>query len=120
MVLIVDDEPTVLHFLSLCIRQLGYSPIVTHSALHALRMTQEAGPFKLLVTDILMPEMNGIELADAIRKREPQLPILFVSANPEHHNEVTARIERGRTEFLPKPFNIEELQRKIKVLLNPP
>ena len=119
MILVVDDEPLVLNFLSLCVRQMGYTPVESHSPIHALQKFEHTGPFKLLVTNIHMQGMTGFQLAEAVRKKEPHLPILFVSAQLQEPNEVSAWMERGRVLFLPKPFALEDLRLKMKVLLNP-
>ena len=80
-VLVVDDEPMVLRLIEATLRRSGYR-VVTASGHHgALRIAADASePIDLLVSDVVMPGMNGPELADRIRELRPGLPVLFVSA----------------------------------------
>jgi len=70
----------------------------------------------LLLTDLVMPKMDGMELARKVSKAHPELPILFISGYADdivyEHKELT-----GLVAFLPKPFNVELLRKKVKEIL---
>src|SRR5688572_32958397 len=98
VVLVVDDEPIVLHMMERVLVEAGYSVQTASSGLQALELAgQWTTPPDLLVTDLRMDGLNGCDLARLITQRHPTLQVLLVSAaDPEH-------LEPGWP-FLRKPF----------------
>ena len=103
-VVVVDDEPHVLAVIARVLEEAGYAVVPTPSAADALaRLNDAASDAALLVTDVRMPEMSGVELAEAARRAVPGLAILFLSGFPEDLPAGDA------ANLLAKPFSPEEL-----------
>jgi len=102
-VLLVDDEPAVSHLAHKILSRSGFDVRVAGGGAEALRLLDESGPVDLLLTDIMMPEMNGRELAHAVLSRYPGTAILYMSGYTE--DEVIRRGDLPRGEhFIGKPF----------------
>lgn len=113
-ILVVDDDPLALKLMCRIVSADGLEPAAAASAREALQFfDRAAADVALLVTDVLMPDMDGRELARTLRARRPDLPVLFVSGYCQ-----TAQID-GRSAFLPKPFSPAKLQDRVRRLLNP-
>jgi two-component system cell cycle sensor histidine kinase/response regulator CckA len=97
---------------------LGYTALSASTPGEALRLAaQHAGEIDLLMTDVVMPEMNGRELAERLRALRPTLPCLFMSGYTAdviaHHGVLEAGVH-----FLQKPYPLGELARKVRKALN--
>ena len=114
-ILVVDDELEIRTILKESIMAEGYQIITAKNGFEALFMNKKYQP-SLIVTDIRMPGMNGIELAYHLKRLKNAAPILFISANIE---EIPKDVYRGlsRFECLSKPFDFGELNQKVKGLL---
>jgi CheY-like chemotaxis protein len=114
----VEDEPAILAMARAMIERLGYRVIAAATPGEALRLAQEhAGQIHLLMTDVIMPEMNGRELAKRLLSLYPDLKCLFMSgytANVIAHHGV---LEEG-VPVLQKPFTLKDLSAKIRAALN--
>ncbi|OWK40235.1 hybrid sensor histidine kinase/response regulator [Fimbriiglobus ruber] len=117
-VLLVEDEDAVRRVASISLKSMGYSVLEAGGSMDAVRLVREyRGPISLLVTDVVMPEMGGRQLAELIRARHPGLPVLYLSG---HTEDVVLRhgvLEEGET-FLQKPFTPLALTRKIRATLD--
>ena len=117
-ILLVEDEPMILQVTALMLKRLGYQLLPASTPGEAIRLAQEhAGDIDLLMTDVVMPEMNGRELAKKLLSLYPNLKRLFMSgytANVIAHHGV---LEEG-VNFLQKPFSMEDLAGKIREVLN--
>jgi CheY-like chemotaxis protein len=117
-IVIVDDEATVLSLTGLMLGRQGYKAIAAPSAKEALRLF-EAEPrieVDLLMVDIVMPEMNGIELASRVQTIRPGIPVLFFSAYSEQ--EILRPVIARNIPFIAKPFTSLQLTKKIRDLLD--
>ncbi len=76
-----------------------------------------AMPFDLCVLDVMLPDMDGFEMATEIRKRNQEIPILFLSAKTMKEDRIKG-LQLGADDYLVKPFSMEELQLKIEVFLH--
>ncbi|HRN88803.1 CHASE3 domain-containing protein [Hyphomicrobium sp.] len=115
-VLLVEDDVRVLELTTASLRELGYTVLVAGSAREALVQLERDIEIDLLLTDIVMPEMNGRKLADAAIKVRPDLKVIFMTGftkNAVVHNGV---LDPG-VNFLAKPFSLEELSAKIREAL---
>ncbi len=116
-ILMVEDEPAILAMARAMIERLGYRVIAASTPGEALRLAQEhAGQIHLLMTDVIMPEMNGRELAKRLLSLYPDLKRLFMSgytANVIAHHGV---LDEG-VQFLQKPFTLKDLSTKIRQAL---
>ena len=116
-ILLVEDEETILNLTARMIEQHGYRVLAAKSPEEALRLAKaHAGPIHLLITDVVMPEMNGRDLSRTLRPLHPELRCLFMSGYPD---DVIARhglLEPG-VFFLQKPFAKQTLAAKIREAL---
>ena len=119
-VLLVEDEPAILKMTSMMLRRDGHRVLTAGSPKEALRRVKEhSGEIHLLITDVVMPEMNGRELARQISSAYPDLKCLFMSGYTAdviaHHGVLDEGVN-----FIQKPFSIEGLMEKIHQVLSPP
>jgi CheY-like chemotaxis protein len=117
-VLLVEDEDQVRTFMVRGLNRLGFSVTACSSGEHALQMLADgAPPPDVLVTDVVMPRMNGSQLADKVQAHFPGLPVLFVSG---YTDDIVAQqgIVREGVELLEKPFSPDTLGRRIRRLLD--
>jgi CheY-like chemotaxis protein len=110
-VLLVDDEFSSAEVLGLILAGEGYHVTTVADGRHALARLDEAAP-DLLVTDFMMPGMNGAELVNAVRARRPYeaLPVLLISGAPEA---ALRRYEVRYQGFLRKPFGLEQFLKEV-------
>jgi PAS domain S-box-containing protein len=103
-VLLVEDEPALLRTTRRMLEQLGYDVVSTSSPAEALRIAAAPSrPFELLVTDVVMPELHGLDLAERVRAISPGVRCLFVSGYPAEVLATHGSLPEG-TALLPKPF----------------
>ena len=117
-ILLVEDEGTILDMTAKMIRQMGYTVLPASSPDEALRIAREyAGTIHLLVTDVVMPDMNGRDLARNLTRLRPAIQRLFMSgytADVIAHNGMLL----GGVNFIQKPFSSHDLSRKIREVLD--
>lgn len=117
MVLLVEDEPAVLRLAKRMIERLGYAVIDAGSPGEALELARRHAPrLKLLVTDVIMPEMNGRALAERLQPLLPGLKVLFMSGYTADVIARSGMLEPG-THFIQKPFSRQDLSAKIREAL---
>jgi two-component system, cell cycle sensor histidine kinase and response regulator CckA len=115
--LVVDDDPMVRDLETQILRLQGYTVLEAQSAAEALRLAGETATIHLLITDLAMPEVDGLELTRRFRAVHPKTPVLMVSGSlPLLH--VRSEPDLERFEFLPKPFEFHELLHKVRTLLD--
>jgi len=113
-ILLVEDEESLLNLGRQLLEQLGYTVLATHSPKEALRISADhPDQIQLLITDVIMPEMNGHELADKLKKERPHIQCIYVSGYPAQVLSSEKILEAG-THFLPKPYKKEDLERMLK------
>jgi CheY-like chemotaxis protein len=118
-ILVVDDERRNAVTLSLILNSKGYAAEAAHDGASALEICRQRPP-DLVVTDIAMPGMNGIELAIAIRRQFPGCCILLFSGQAETLEILEDAKRQGYDfELLAKPLHPEELLKKVKELIDP-
>jgi two-component system, cell cycle sensor histidine kinase and response regulator CckA len=116
-ILIVDDERAVRELVAAALSRAGFHVRTACSAEEAL-VLEEKHPVDLLVTDVILPNLNGAELAERIRQRSPNTRVLFMSGYTG--NALTADDLRGGSAFLAKPFGTSTLLARVAEVLNPP
>jgi hypothetical protein len=114
---VCDDDDDVRKLLSGILRLRGYTILEARSGKHALSVAAEhRRPIHLLITDLVMPELGGLDLASAMRTRNPALRVLFVSGYTDQAD-LLADTLRPHARFLAKPFAPGELTRAVFALL---
>lgn len=111
-ILLVEDDPTVRLLVVEVLRMSGYTIIETSSPLEALRVAQDIPPVDLILTDMVMPGMDGTELVARLLRRWPGTRVLFVSGYADREIAETGIIEAGYS-FLGKPFTPRTLTAKL-------
>ncbi len=116
-ILFVEDDDEVRTFMCRALKSLKYSIIEASNGLQALEIIkQNQIKLDLLITDVIMPEMGGKELAEEIVKFIPGIKILFTSGYTDTHIVRSGRLEEG-INFLLKPFSIQDISKKIRLIL---
>jgi DNA-binding response OmpR family regulator len=116
-ILVVDDDPEVAKSIEASLRKHHYKVFVVYSGVEAIKEARRHPP-DLIVLDVLMPDMDGLETCRQLRI-DPALmdiPILFLTALGRPEDRV-AGFRAGADDYLTKPFNLEELQLRIKAIL---
>ncbi|HOY61689.1 MAG TPA: response regulator [bacterium] len=117
-VLVVEDEPGVLKLVIRVLESSGYSAISAASADEAISICADSEyPVDLLVTDVVMPDVNGRELAERIRKLRPNIKVLYMSGYTENAIVHHGILDKG-INFISKPFNVEDFTRKVRDVLD--
>jgi len=106
--LILDDEPDMLKLLSMIIREkTPYEPVTTNNPHEALELVQKGG-FVLMITDLKMPGLDGIEVLTAIRRTNEDIPIIFITAYGSVESAIET-MQKGGFDFITKPFKKEQI-----------
>ncbi len=113
-ILIVEDEPSIASFVSLYLKKAGYAVRAVESGEDALT-EMSADPPSLVVLDLMLPGIDGIEVCRAIRKTS-DVPILMLTARDEDVDKIIG-LEVGADDYLTKPFNPRELVARVKSIL---
>lgn len=116
-ILLVDDEPDILEFLSYNIKKEGYKVFTASNGEEAIRLTQQLNP-SLIILDVMMPKMDGVETCQVIRKdlNLVQPIIAFLTARAEDYAQI-AGFEAGGDDYITKPIRPRLLISKIEALL---
>ncbi len=114
-VLIAEDDPSTQSLIAKSVEKMGHIAFVSPNGKHALETLTAKNNFDLLITDMMMPEMDGKELVTALRDldRFKNLPIIMISAFVGT-KEIVSLMETGVTYFQAKPLNISELGENIE------
>lgn len=119
-ILLVDDDELVRNPIHRMLSQDGYTLLEAGSGEEALQVcAQYQDPIDLLVTDVMMPRMNGPELAEQLKILRPNVKVLYISGHPERAGELIARMESDAP-LLPKPFAFESLLDNVRKVLGAP
>lgn len=110
-ILIVDDEPNYLIVLQELLEEEGFEILTAHNGEDALQICKD-NDLDLVLTDMQMPGMDGMELLSSVKKRTPQLPVIMMTAYGEIEKAVAA-MQAGSFNFLTKPFKNDELLANI-------
>src|ERR1700749_4999476 len=106
-ILIADDDRAIRTVLTQALARLGYDVRTTGNAATLWRWVAD-GEGDLVITDVVMPDENGLDLVPRIRKLRPELRVIVMSAQNTLMTAVKAN-ERGAFEYLPKPFDLRDL-----------
>ena len=117
-VLVVDDDEAVLEACASILAYLEYTPLRAATGTQAVELFKEhAGHIDLVILDMILPDISGGEVFDAIRKIDPMVPVLLASGY-SLNGAAQGILERGCDDFIQKPFTIEQLSQKINGVLS--
>ncbi|MCP5107994.1 MAG: sigma-54-dependent Fis family transcriptional regulator [bacterium] len=107
-ILIIDDDPSIRNMLAIVLKKSGYEVTSTESGKSALeRLRKET--FDLVISDIKMPDISGIELLKKIKTINPEIPVILITAFASANDAVEA-MKLGAEDYVTKPFNLDELK----------
>lgn len=111
-ILVVDDEPVLARAFARILAQAGHETRVCHDSREALALLQNES-FEAIVSDITMPNLNGIDLLKAVRRYSRDLPVLLVTGDPNLHTAIKA-LDYGAFKYLLKPISPDHLERSVR------
>lgn len=114
-VLVVEDDDSVARFLSQAVREAGYSPVSAASGNEALGLG-ETGDFDLILLDVMLPEIDGFEMARRLRSAGIKTPILIITARDALEDKIEG-LDSGADDYIVKPFQVGELLARMRALL---
>jgi len=114
-IFLVDDEESIRETVGFALGKEGYTVTAFADGAAAWEAFERSQP-DLVIADIMMPRMDGLELCRRLRARSEELPILFLTSRDDEFDRVLG-LELGADDYLCKPFSIRELQARVKVLL---
>jgi len=115
-ILVVDDQQVILFLLETHLRQAGLAPVLATSGAEALALLEQH-PVDLVITDLIMPEMGGLELMERVRALHPEIPIIVITTNGSVEGAVEA-MRRGAYDYLEKPYSPDDLRMTIQRALD--
>ena len=115
-ILVVDDEEVVRELTVEILRRSGYEPHGVPSAGQALELLDDE-PFDLVVSDVVMPEMTGVEFLHELRKRWLELPVVLMTGGSKEPERTTKAVELGACSLIYKPFSSAELTDAVSAAL---
>ncbi|HEX4932836.1 MAG TPA: response regulator, partial [Gemmatimonadaceae bacterium] len=117
-ILVVEDDGAVRMLAERMLRSLGYAVLSAANGETALALARDHdGPIDLVLTDVIMPGMNGRQLADALTALRPNIRVLHTSGYTADHIARHGVLDEG-VEFLPKPYSIDELGQRVRRVLD--
>lgn len=114
-ILIVEDEKRVADLLKIGLEENGYQTMVAYDGAMGLRLFQ-SNSFQLVISDIILPKLDGFELCKEIRKVNERIPILMLTALGSADDKLEG-FDAGADDYIVKPFDFRELNARVKVLL---
>ncbi|OCL28002.1 DNA-binding response regulator [Orenia metallireducens] len=113
-ILIVDDDKNVLEILSLYLKKEKFNVLIAKDGEEAISKVEEANP-DLVILDIMMPKIDGLEVVKILRK-DNDIPIILLSAKEEEFDRILG-LEIGADDYVTKPFSPREVLARVKVIL---
>lgn len=114
-ILLVEDEENLLKTIKLNLEMEGYEVICAIDGKSAVRVF-EAGGTDLVILDVMLPLMNGFDVCEAIRSKDKEVPVLFLTAKATGEDKVKG-LRIGADDYITKPFNLEEFLLRVQILL---
>jgi two-component system alkaline phosphatase synthesis response regulator PhoP len=114
-ILLVEDEENLLKIIKLNLEMEGYAVTTAITGIEALKEFRR-NSFDVILLDVMLPEMNGFDVCEEIRKENKDVPVLFLTAKGSGEDRVQG-LKLGADDYLTKPFNLEELLLRIQILL---
>lgn len=115
-ILLVEDEENLQEALKLNLELEGYSVSSAYDGMQALDMVAQEY-FDMLILDVMLPELDGISVCETVRLKNPDIPILILSAKNSSADRVLG-LKKGADDYLTKPFNLEELLLRVKKIIS--
>jgi two-component system, OmpR family, response regulator TrcR len=117
-VLLVDDEPALTNLVKMALHYEGWTVEVAHNGREAVTKFEQVSP-DVLVLDIMLPDIDGLQILERIREADAYTPTLFLTARDSVMDRVTG-LTAGADDYMTKPFSLEELVARLRGLLRRP
>lgn len=114
-VLVVDDQPMMLHLLQCTLGHLGYNVMAAADGAEALAIASGIESFRILITDVNLDGMSGIELAEELRAARPELKTIYISGSSREEFEDLG-VDMSQSAFVAKPFSLRQVSEAIRAL----
>lgn len=114
-ILVIEDEKRVADLLKIGLEENGYQVLVAYDGEMGWRLFQ-SNDFQLIISDIILPKLNGFELCQKIRKADEEIPILMLTALGTADDKLEG-FDVGADDYMVKPFDFRELLARVRVLL---
>lgn len=114
-VLVVDDEPVLAELVSMALRYEGWDIATAGDGAAAIALARDNPP-DVVVLDVMLPDMSGLDVLKALRERQPGLPLLLLTAKDSVEDRI-AGLTAGGDDYVTKPFSIEEVVLRLRALL---
>ena len=114
-ILLVEDDPDIYRLLGLHLTEPEYTLEVWDKGMDGYGRAS-ACQFDLLILDVMLPDLDGLEICKAVRRKDAQVPIIMLTGRCDEEDKVTA-FEIGADDYITKPFGIQELLARVKALL---
>lgn len=115
-ILLLEDDISLIDGLSYALQKNGFDIEIARTVGEALRHLSEPGKYDLLILDVTLPDGTGFEVCEKVRKRDQQIPIIFLTASDEEVS-VIRGLDIGGDDYITKPFKLGELCSRIRALL---
>jgi two-component system OmpR family response regulator len=114
-VLVVDDESTLAELVTMALRYEGWDVRSAGTGMTAVRLAREFRP-DVVVLDVMLPDLSGLDVLHRLRERAPNLPVLFLTAKDAVEDRI-AGLTAGGDDYVTKPFSLEEVVLRLRALL---
>ncbi|WAA11659.1 response regulator transcription factor [Fervidibacillus halotolerans] len=114
-ILVVDDEESIVTLLEYNLKQSGFDVLKAYDGQEALNVAERENP-DLIILDLMLPKLDGIEVCKEIRKQQIQTPILMLTAKDDEFDKVLG-LELGADDYMTKPFSPREVVARVKAIL---
>ena len=114
-VLVVDDEPAISELLTIALRYEGFGVAAAATGAEALERFEEFRP-QIILLDVMLPDLDGFEVARRLAERRSEVPIIFLTARDTTEDKVRG-LSLGGDDYVTKPFSVEELVARIRTIL---
>jgi two-component system OmpR family response regulator len=114
-ILVVDDEPNIVDVISMALRYQGFEVASARTGAEALAQVKSFRPH-LMVLDVMLPDMEGFDVAERLGSQRGEVPIIFLTARDSTEDKLRG-LTTGGDDYVTKPFSLEELVARIRVVL---
>jgi len=114
--LVVEDEENIAFVVVAALRLAGFDVVEARSGREGLRKTAESGPPDLIVLDVMLPDLEGFEVCRRLRAERIDTPVVFLTARDTTEDRIRG-LTIGGDDYLVKPFSVEELLARVRVVL---
>jgi len=114
-ILVVEDDPDISHLLQINLKDIAFHVDVVNNGVDGLNRASNHD-YQLIVLDLMLPGMDGLELCRRLRSQNNNIPVLMLTARSSELDRVLG-LELGADDYLTKPFSIKELQARVKAIL---